>query len=147
MTSADSLRHILSNYERVAIVGLSTDPSRASNRVARYLLDNGFEVIPVNPKHDEVLGQTCYPDLNAISTSVDIVNLFQRSERVPPFVDAAIDIGARVVWMQLDIVHHKSAAKARAAGLDVVMNRCIKIEHARLCDGTDTAGAIGSGAR
>jgi predicted CoA-binding protein len=136
-----ALRRILGNYECVAVVGLSTDPSKASNRVAKYLLDKGFDVIPVNPNYDEVLGRTCYPDLHAIPTPVEIVNVFQRSERVPPFVDAAIDIGARVVWMQLDIVHDESAEKARAAGLEVVMNRCIKIEYARLFDGPDAAGA------
>lgn len=140
MTDADALRRILSDHERVAIVGLSADPSKPSNQVARYLLDRGFEVIPVNPKYDEVLGRWCYPELSAIPTPVEIVDLFQRSERVPPFVDAAIDIGARVVWMQLDIAHEESANKARAAGLEVVMDRCIKIEYARLFDEPDTAG-------
>ena len=144
MTDAETLRHILTNYERVAIVGISSDSSKPSNRVARYLLDKGFEVIPVNPKYEDVLGQTCYPDLHAVPTSVDIVNLFQRSERVPPFVDAAIDIGARVVWMQLDIAHEESAEKARAAGLDVVMNRCVKIEYARLFDDPDASGGNGA---
>lgn len=140
MTDTDALRRILTNYERVAIVGLSAEPSKPSNQVARYLLDKGFEVIPVNPKYDEVLGRRCYPDLNAIPTPVDIVDLFQRSERVPPFVEAAIDIGAKVIWMQLDIQHDESAEKARAAGLEVVMDRCIKIEYARLFDNADTAG-------
>ena len=140
MTDADALRRILSNHERVAIVGLSADRSKPSNQVARYLLDRGFEVTPVNPKYDEVLGRRCYPELNAIPTPVDIVNLFQRSERVPPFIDAAIDIGARVVWMQLDIAHEESAEKARAAGLEVIMDRCIKIEYARLFDEPDTTG-------
>ena len=144
MTDAETLRHILTNYERVAIVGISSDSSKPSNRVARYLLDKGFEVIPVNPKYEDVLGRTCYPDLHAVPTSVDIVNLFQRSERVPPFVDAAIDIGARVVWMQLDIAHEESAEKARAAGLDVVMNRCVKIEYARLFDDPDASGGSGA---
>ena len=144
MTDAETLRHILTNYERVAIVGISSDSSKPSNRVARYLLDKGFEVVPVNPKYEDVLGRTCYPDLHAVPTSVDIVNLFQRSERVPPFVDAAIDIGARVVWMQLDIAHEESAEKARAAGLDVVMNRCVKIEYARLFDDPDASGGNGA---
>ncbi len=140
MTDIDTLRRILTNYKRVAIVGLSTDASSPSHNVANYLLDKSFDVIPVNPKYDQVLGRRCYPDLNAIPTPVDIVNLFQRSERVPPFVDAAIDIGAKVVWMQLDIVHDVAAEKARAAGLEVFMNRCIKIEYARLLDDLDTAG-------
>ena len=121
-------------------MGLSADWSRPSNFVGKYLLEHGFEVIPVNPKYDEILGQKCYPDLAAIPTPVDIVDLFQRPERVPPFVDAAIDIGAKVIWMQLGIVHEEAAAKARAAGLEVVMDRCIKIEYARLFGGLNTAG-------
>lgn len=140
MTDDDTLRRILTNYKRVAIVGLSADRSRPSNVVAKYLLDHGFEVTPVNPKYDAILGQPCYPDLTAIPTPVDIINLFQRSERVPPFVDAAIDIGAKVIWMQLGIVHEEAAEKARAAGLEVVMNRCIKIEYARLFGGLNSAG-------
>jgi predicted CoA-binding protein len=140
MTDIATLRRILTENKRVAIVGLSADWSRPSNFVGKYLLEHGFEVIPVNPKYDEILGQKSYPDLAAIPTPVDIVDVFQRSERVPPFVDAAIDIGARVVWMQLGIVHEEAAAKARAAGLDVVMDRCIKIEYARLFGGLNTAG-------
>ena len=139
MTDNDTLRRILTEYRRVAVVGLSADRSRPSNSVARYLLDHGFEVIPVNPKYEEILGLPCYPDLAAIPTPVDIVDLFQRSERVPPFVDTAIEIGARVIWMQLGIVHEAAAEKARKAGLAVVMDRCIKIEHARLLDGPDTS--------
>jgi predicted CoA-binding protein len=140
MTDINTLRRILTDYKRVAIVGLSADWSRPSNFVAKYLLEHGFEVIPVNPKYDEILGQQCYPDLADIPTPVDIVDLFQRPERIPPFVDAAIDIGASVVWMQLGIVHEEAAAKARAAGLEVVMDRCIKIEYARLFGGLNTAG-------
>lgn len=132
MTDIESLRRILTDSKRVAIVGLSDKKSRPSNNVGKYLLDHGFEVIPVNPKYDEVLGQICYPDLASVPTPVDIVDLFQRSERVPPFVDDAIAIGAKVVWMQLGIVHEEAAKKARDAGLEVVMDRCIKIEYARL---------------
>jgi predicted CoA-binding protein len=140
MTDINTLRRILTDYKRVAIVGLSADWSRPSNFVGKYLIEHGFEVIPVNPKYDEILGQKCYPDLAAIPTPVDIVDLFQRAERVPPFVDAAIDIGAKVIWMQLGIVHEEAAEKARAAGLEVVMDRCIKIEYARLFGGLNTAG-------
>ena len=132
MTDVPTLRRILTDYKRVAVVGLSANSSRPSNSVGRYLLEHGFEVIPVNPRYDEVLGQTCYPDLASIPTPVDIVDLFQRAERVPPFVDDAIAIGAKVVWMQLGIVHEEAAQKARNAGLEVVMDRCIKIEHERL---------------
>ena len=137
MTDNKTLRRILTNYKRVAVVGLSENPSRASNVVARYLLKHGFEVIPVNPKYDEVLGQTCYPDLISIPTPVDIVDLFQRAERVPPFVDDAIAIDAKVVWMQLDIVHEEAAQKARDAGLEVIMDRCIKIDYANLLEGVN----------
>ncbi len=140
MTDSNTLRRILTNYKRVAIVGLSADWSRPSNFVAKYLLEHGFEVIPVNPKYDEILGQRCYPDLTAIPQPVDIVDLFQRAERVPPFVDAAIEIGASVVWKQLGIVHEEAAKKARKAGLEVVVDRCIKIEYARLFGGLSTAG-------
>ena len=140
MTDIVTLRRILTDYKRVAIVGLSADWSRPSNFAAKYLLEHGFEVYPVNPKYDEILGQKCYADLADIPFPVDIVDLFQRADRVPPFVDAAIDIGAKVVWMQLGIVHEEAAAKAREAGLEVVMDRCIKIEYARLFGGLNTAG-------
>lgn len=140
MTDINALRRILADYRRIAIVGLSADWSRPSNFAAKYLLKHGYEVIPVNPKYDEILGQRCYPDLAAIPTPVDVVDLFQRSERVPPFVDAAIDIGAKVVWMQLGVIHEEAAEKARKAGLEVVMDRCMKIEHARLFGGLNTAG-------
>ncbi len=135
-----TLRRILLEYKRVAMVGLSEDWSRPSNFAAKYLLDHGFDVIPVNPKYDEILGQKCYPDLKSIPTAVDVVDLFQRSERVPPFVDDAIDIGAKVVWMQLTIIHEEAANLALEAGLEVVMDRCMKIEYARLFGGLNTIG-------
>lgn len=122
------------------MVGLSADWSRPSFFAAKYLLDHGFEVIPVNPKYEEILGQKCYPDLQSIPTEVDVVDLFQRTERVPPFVDAAIEIGAKVVWMQLGVVHEEAAKKAEQAGLEVVMDRCMKIEYARLFGGLNTIG-------
>ncbi len=140
MTDMNTLRSILTQYRRIAMVGLSADWSRPSNFVAKYLLEHDFDVIPVNPKYDEILGQKCYPDLTAIPTPVDIVDLFQKAERIPPFVDAAIDMNAAIVWMQLGIVHESAADKARAAGLTVVMDRCMKIEYARLFGGLNTAG-------
>ena len=139
-TDIRTLRRILHDYRRVAIVGLSADWYRPSNFAAKYLLDHGFEVIPVNPKYDEILGQKCYPDLASIPTPVDIVDLFQRAERVPPFVDQAIEIGAKVVWMQLGVVNEEAAQKARDAGLEVVMDRCMKIEYARLYGGLNWLG-------
>ncbi len=140
MTDIRDLRRILNDYKRVAIVGLSADWSRPSNFAAKYLIDHGFEVIPVNPKYDEILGQKCYADLEDIPTPVDIVDLFQRVDRIPPFVDQAIKIGAKVVWMQLGIIHEEAAQKARDAGLEVVMDRCMKIEYARLFGGLNTIG-------
>ena len=140
MTDIRDLRRIMIDYKRVAMVGLSTDWSRPSNFAAKYLLDHGFEVIPVNPKYAEILGQKCYADLRDIPTPVDIVDLFQRAERIPPFVDQAIEIGAKVVWMQLGIVHQEAAQKARDAGLEVVMDRCMKIEYARLFGGLNSIG-------
>ena len=140
MTDIIDLRRILTDYKRVAMVGLSDDWSRPSNFAGKYLLDHGFEVIPVNPKYDEILGQKCYRDLQDIPLTVDIVDLFQRTERVPPFVDQAIEIGAKVVWMQLGIIHQEAAQKALDAGLEVVMDRCMKIEYARLFGGLNTIG-------
>ena len=139
-TDIRTLRRILHDYRRVAMVGLSADWYRPSNFAAKYLLDRDFEVIPVNPKYDEILGQKCYPDLASIPTPVDIVDLFQRPDRVPPFVDQAIEIEARVVWMQLGIVNEEAAQKARDAGLEVVMDRCMKIEYARLYGGLNWLG-------
>ncbi len=139
-TDIRTLRRILHDYKRVAMVGLSADWYRPSNFAAKYLLDRDFKVIPVNPKYDEILGQKCYPDLASIPGPIDIVDLFQRPDRVPPFVDQAIEIGARVVWMQLGIVNEEAAQKARDAGLEVVMDRCMKIEYARLYGGLNWLG-------
>ncbi len=139
-TDIATLRRILVQYKRVAIVGLSDNWSRPSNFVGKYLLEHGFEIFPVNPKYDEILGRKCYPDLKSIPEPVDIVDLFQRADRVMPFVEDAIAIGAKCVWMQLEIVNEEAAALARAAGLEVVMDRCIKIEYARLFGGLNTAG-------
>ena len=140
MTDINTLRRILSEYKTVAMVGLSDDWSRPSNFAAKYLLDRNYKVIPVNPKYDEILGQKCYPDLESIPEPVGIVDLFQRAERVGPFVDSAIAIGAKVVWMQLGIVNEEAAQKARDADLEVVMDHCTKIEYARLFGGLNTVG-------
>ncbi len=139
-TDINTLRRILVENRKVAIVGLSANWSRPSNFVGKYLLEHGFEIFPVNPKYDEILGRKCYPDLKSIPGPVDIVDLFQRADRVMPFVEDAIEIGARVVWMQLEIVNQEAAERAREAGLEVVMDRCIKIEYARLFGGLNTAG-------
>ncbi len=123
---------ILEKNDRIAVVGISSKPEKASNEVARYLLENGYDVIPVNPFQEEVLGRKCYPDLASVPGDVHVVDIFRRPDDVPPVVDEAIGIGARVVWMQEGIVNNAAADKALAAGLKVVMDRCMKKEHRRL---------------
>jgi len=140
MTDITTLRRILTEYKRVAMVGLSADWWRPSFFAAKYLLEHGFEVTPVNPKYDEILGQKCYPELKSIPSPIDVVDLFQKAERVPIFVDDAVEIGAKVFWMQLGVVNQDAAQKARGAGLEVVMDRCMKIEFARLFGGLNTIG-------
>jgi uncharacterized protein len=140
VTDINTLRRILLEYKRVAVVGLSADWSRPSYFAAKYLLDHGFDIIPVNPKYEEILGQKCYPDLKSIPEPVDIVDLFQKAERAPAFVDEAISIKAKLVWMQLGIINEEAAQKARDAGLEVVMDKCMKIEYARLFGGLNTIG-------
>jgi predicted CoA-binding protein len=140
MTDVATLRRILGTYKRVAVVGLSANWYRPSYFAAKYLLEHGFEVTPVNPNYPEILDRKCYPGLTDIPHPIDVVDLFQRAEVVMPFVDAAIAIGAKVVWMQIGIVNEAAAAKARAAGLEVVMDRCMKIEYARLFGGLNFVG-------
>jgi len=135
-----TLRRILDESKTVAMVGLSGNWYRPSYFAAKYLLDKGYDVIPVNPNYDEVLGQRCYPDLASIPRQVDIVDLFQRTEEVPKFVQPAIDMGAKVLWLQLGIVNDEAAAAATKAGPEVVMDRCMKIEYARLFGGLNWAG-------
>ncbi len=125
------IKKILESTKNIAVVGLSSRVERAGFYVPEYLQTQGYHIIPVNPKLEEALGEKAYPDLASIPESVDLVLIFQRSERVPPFVDAAIEIGATAVWMQLGIVNEEAAAKARAAGLDVVMDACMLVEHQR----------------
>ncbi len=140
MSDIQTLRRILKETRVIAMVGLSAKWYRPSFFAAKYLIEHGYRVIPVNPRYDQVLGQKCYSSLEDIPDSVDVVDLFQRSEDVPPFVDQAIRIGAKVVWMQLGVVNEAAARKARDAGLEVVMDRCMKIEYARLFGGLNFAG-------
>ena len=123
------IKNILQNCRIIAVVGLSPKESRPSNEVAVYLQQNGYTVIPVNPGQTEILGQTCFPDLLSIPTPVDVVNIFRRSELVEPVVSDAIQIKAGVVWMQQGIVNERAADMARKAGLTVIMDRCIKVDH------------------
>lgn len=120
------------NYKNIAVVGISDDPERPSHFVATFLAGHGYNIIPVNPKLEEWEGKQCFPDLRSIPVKVDVVDIFRRSEAVPPIVDEAIAIKAKVVWMQEGIVNEEAAAKARKAGIEVVMDRCMKKEYVRL---------------
>jgi predicted CoA-binding protein len=126
------ISRLLKSYRNIAVVGLSPKANRPSNEVAAYLIAAGYNVIPVNPGQVEILGRPCYPDLLAIPGPVEIVDIFRRSEEVGPVVDQAIAIGAKVVWMQQGIVNEAAAALARNAGLTVIMDRCVKIDHQSL---------------
>lgn len=125
---------ILKSSKTVAVVGISHNEERDSHKVAKYLKEHGYRVIPVNPKYKEVLGEPCYPDLKSIPEKIDVVDIFRNVEAIPGIVDEAIQVGAKVVWMQLGLVHNESAEKAKQAGLRVVMNKCMKIEHHRLIE-------------
>jgi predicted CoA-binding protein len=123
---------LLTSARMIAVVGLSGRRFRPSYGVAEYLKRSGYRIIPVNPEESEVLGEKCYPDLDSVPEPVDIVNIFRRSEFVPEIVEAAIRIGAKAIWMQEGVYHEEAAARAEAAGLAVVMDRCILKDHRRL---------------
>jgi predicted CoA-binding protein len=134
------LRRVLMDSRVIAVVGLSANWNRPSYFAAKYMLEHGYTVIPVNPGQSEILGQKCYPSLTEIPGKVDIVDCFRKSEDIPPLVDEAVAIGARALWLQLGVINPEAAKRAAAAGLDVVMDRCVKIEHARLFGGLHWAG-------
>lgn len=125
------IRQVLANAETIAVVGLSTESTKASNMVASYLQDEGYRIIPVNPRATEILGEECYPDLRSIPFPIDVVDIFRPANEIPDIVQDAIDIGAKTVWMQLRLVDIPAAEKAQAAGLNVVVDKCIKMEHGR----------------
>ena len=141
-TDIPTLRRLLNDSRRIAVVGISAEWHRPSYFVGKYLLEHGYTMIPVNPKYREVLGQPCYPSLTAARAagSIDIVDCFRKAEDIGPLAEEAIAIGAKTPWMQLGVVNHAAAEKARDAGLDVVMDRCVKIEHGRLFGGLNWAG-------
>lgn len=126
------IAEILESAKVIAVVGLSNKRYRPSYGVTEYMQRAGYRIVPVNPQETEVLGEKCYPDLDSVPEAVDIVDIFRRSEFVPEIVEAAIRKGAKVVWMQEDVVHEDAARRAAEAGLDVVMDRCILKEHRRL---------------
>jgi len=126
------ISRILKEFRNIAVVGLSPKRERPSNQVAAYLIEAGYNIVPVNPGHDEILGKKCYPNLEAIPEPIDIVDIFRKPADVTPVVDDAVKIGAKVIWMQQGIVNEEAAAIARKAGLTVVMDRCIKDDHISL---------------
>lgn len=135
-----TLRRILRDCKTIAIVGLSAEWHRPSFFVAKYLQQHAYRIVPVNPRYGEVLGEPCYPSLDAIEFPVDMVDVFRRTDDVLPIARQAVAIGARCLWQQIGVVNAEAAGLARAAGLDAVMDRCVKIEHARVFGGLNWAG-------
>ena len=140
MDDINTLRRILRESRVIAVVGLSADWFRPSYFAAKYMQEHGYRVIPVNPKYAEILGEKCYRSLRDVPEPIDIVDVFRKTQDVPPIADDAIAIGAKVLWQQLGVRNESAAAKARAAGLDAVMDRCVKIEHGRLFGGLNWVG-------
>ena len=138
----ETLRKILIQTKVIAVVGLSANWWRPSFFAAKYMQDHGYRIIPVNPNYEEILGERCYPSLEDIpkDIEVDMVDLFQRSEMTPPLARSAVSIGAKVLWLQLGVRNDEAAGLAVAGGLDVVMDRCVKIEHGRLLGGLNLFG-------
>ena len=132
MSTDDTLRRILKNCKTIAVVGLSPEWHRPSHFVAKYMQEQGYHIIPVNPKHESILGERCYARLEDIPEPVDMVDVFRRPEDVPPIAASAVAIGAKCLWQQLGVANAEADTIARAAGLDSVMDRCVKVEHARL---------------
>ncbi len=139
------IAEILTTCHTIAVVGLSSKRHRPSYGVTEYMQRQGYRIIPVNPNEAEILGEKSYPDLESIPEKIDIVDVFRRSDHVPEVVDAAIRVGARAVWMQEGVVHQDAALKAQAAGLKVVMDRCILKEHRKLAAEPRRKAGGGSG--
>lgn len=128
----DDIEKIVRESKTIAVVGLSPNPQRPSHDVARYLQQQGYRIIPVNPNISQVLGEKSYSDLSSIPEHIDVVDIFRRSEEVPPIVEEAIKVKAGAIWMQEGVIHEGAAEKARRAGLRVVMDKCLLKEHRRL---------------
>jgi uncharacterized protein len=135
LSTIAELRRILKTNHTIAVVGLSADWYRPSYFAAKYMQEHGFRIIPVNPKYEEILGEKCYPNLKAIPEPVDIVDVFRKPDDCVPIAQDAVAIGAKVLWLQLGVVNEEAAHVAEAGGLEVVMDRCVKIEYARLFGG------------
>jgi len=140
MDDINTLRRILHESRTLAVVGLSADWFRPSYFAAKYMQEHGYRIIPVNPKYESILGEKCYKSLRDIPEKVDLVDVFRKSHDVMPIAEEAIAIGAKVLWQQLGVKNEAAAAKARAAGLEAVMDRCVKIEHGRLFGGLNWVG-------
>ncbi|MBT3234257.1 MAG: CoA-binding protein [Calditrichaeota bacterium] len=123
------IKEILATKGKIVIVGLSPKPERDSNRVAQYMIGHGYEIVPVNPMSQEILGRKCYPSIADVPGEIAVVDVFRKSDDVPPIVEQAIAKGAKFLWLQLGVVHQEAAQTALNAGMGVVMNKCIKIEH------------------
>lgn len=135
MDHDESLREILLSAKTIASVGMSSNQAKESFWIASYLKEQGYRVIPINPTADEILGEKAYPDLQSVPEKIDVVQVFRKPEDVPPVVDDAIQVGAKVVWMQEGIVNYEAAQKAEEAGLQVVMDACMRSTHRRLMIG------------
>ena len=135
-----SLRRILRTSRTIAVVGLSADWFRPSYFAAKYMQEHGYRIVPVNPRYDAILGERCHATLATVETPIDIVDVFRRTEDVMPIAEAAIAIGAKCLWQQIGVRNEAAAALAARAGLEVVMDRCVKIEHGRLFGGLNWAG-------
>lgn len=140
MSTVAELRRILKGSRTIAVVGLSADWFRPSYFAAKYMQEHGFRVIPVNPKYTEILGERCYPDLKSIPEPVDMVDVFRKSEDCAPIARDAVAIGAKTLWLQIGVINDEARRIAEDAGLSVVMNRCVKIEYARLFGGLNWFG-------
>jgi predicted CoA-binding protein len=143
MSTIHELRRILGSCRTLAVVGLSPQWHRPSFFAAKYMQEHGYRIVPINPSAPEILGQRAYPSVTAAveaGEKIDMVDCFRKSEDIPPLADEAIAAGAKCLWLQIGVVNEAAAAKARAAGLAVVMDRCVKIEHARLFGGLNWAG-------
>jgi len=140
VSSAHDIQRILQRCGTLAVVGLSAEAHRPSYFAAKYMLEHGYRIVPVNPKYPSILGQRCFPSLEAIDHPVDMVDVFRRPQDTPAIAEQAVAIGAKVLWLQLGVINEQARAIAAAGGLEVVQDRCVKIEHARFFGGLNYAG-------
>jgi len=140
VSSAHDIQRILQRCRTLAVVGLSAEAHRPSYFAAKYMLEHGYRIVPVNPKYPSILGQRCFPSLEAIDHPVDMVDVFRRPQDTPAIAEQSVAIGAKVLWLQLGVINEQARAIAAAGGLEVVQDRCVKIEHARFFGGLNYAG-------